>query len=265
MIKYTEEFIAETTADRDAQKNILAQPFEKQNELEQKRARFNEVMELLAPKSEEQLGKMDDDTVQEQSRDYLENNADTEECFNEVINTAITNGKNFNLSIRNYSLQEATVYAIRAYRTITNEGRVDTMQRNLDSACKKIFSVYATIKVKPRFANEYGIKNEEEFVAELANPYFVEKLKNTYASPWHKILEAICELLGINKRFSMYGKLKSAVDDILSAPDYALAKDFNKYIDLKGNNNAYYLEDTEYQEHQRTRADSIKSSSLVRR
>lgn len=76
MIKYTEEFIAETTADRDAQKNILAQPFEKQNELEQKRARFNEVMELLAPKTEEQLGKTDDDTVQEQSRDYLEEGDD---------------------------------------------------------------------------------------------------------------------------------------------------------------------------------------------
>ena len=76
MIKYTEEFIAETTADRDAQKNILAQPFEKQNELEQKRARFNEVMELLAPKTEEQLGKMGDDTVQEQSRDYLEEGDD---------------------------------------------------------------------------------------------------------------------------------------------------------------------------------------------
>ena len=71
MIKNTEQMIDETTADRDAQKNILAQPFEKQDELNQKRARFNEVMELLAPK-EEQLGKTDDDTVQEQSRDYLD-------------------------------------------------------------------------------------------------------------------------------------------------------------------------------------------------
>ena len=71
MITNTEQMIAETTADRDAQKNILAQPFEKQDELNQKRARFNEVMELLAPK-EEQHSKMDDDTVQEQSREYLD-------------------------------------------------------------------------------------------------------------------------------------------------------------------------------------------------
>ena len=335
MIKYAEEFIAETTADLNAQKNILAQPFEKQSELEQKRARFNEVMELLAPKTEEQLGKTDDDTVQEQSRDYLENNDDTEEYFSGVGNTAIANGKNFNLSVRNYSLQEirsifkannnnsdfdilfdkaysfcenvnvsimvaptvttkdgeqrtgvsrgdkitlsqryfndsrvpserkaqtilhemlhsATVYAIKAYGIITNEGGTETMQSNLHRACKKIFSVYATIKVDPRFAKEYGIKNEREFVAELSNPHFVEKLKNTYASPWHKILEAICELFGIDKNFSMYGRLKSAVDDILSDPDYELAIDYNKSIDLKGHNNAYYLEDTEYQEQQRT-------------
>ena len=72
MIKNAEQIIFETTADRDAQRNILAQPFEKQDELNQKRARFNEVMELLAPKTEEQIGKTDDDTVQEQSRDYLD-------------------------------------------------------------------------------------------------------------------------------------------------------------------------------------------------
>ena len=79
MIKNTEQMITETTADRDAQKNILAQPFEKQNELAKKRARFNEVMELLAPKNEQQLGKIDDDTVQEQSRAYLEGDIEQEQ------------------------------------------------------------------------------------------------------------------------------------------------------------------------------------------
>ena len=79
MIKNTEQMITETTADRDAQKNILAQPFEKQDELNTKRARFNEVMELLAPKTDEQLGKTDDDTVQEQSREYLAEDIEQEQ------------------------------------------------------------------------------------------------------------------------------------------------------------------------------------------
>ena len=72
MIESQKRMIAEATVDRDAQQKILAQPFEKQAELAEKRARFNEVMELLAPKNEEQLGKTDEDTVQEQSRKYLE-------------------------------------------------------------------------------------------------------------------------------------------------------------------------------------------------
>lgn len=79
MIKNTEQMITETTADRDAQNNILAQPFEKQDELNTKRARFNEVMELLAPKTEEQLGKTDTDTIQEQSRAYLEEDIEQEQ------------------------------------------------------------------------------------------------------------------------------------------------------------------------------------------
>ena len=74
MIESQKRMIAEATVDRDAQQKILAQPFERQAELAEKRARFNEVMELLAPKTEEQLGKTDDDTVQEQSRAYLNDN-----------------------------------------------------------------------------------------------------------------------------------------------------------------------------------------------
>lgn len=69
MIKYAEQMIAETTADRDAQQRIIAQPFDKQDELTEKRARFAQVMELLAPKTEQQLGS---EGEQEQSRAYLD-------------------------------------------------------------------------------------------------------------------------------------------------------------------------------------------------
>ena len=334
-VRSWETQLDDTKKDIIEQEKLIAEPFAKQSELDEKRKRYDEVMAILNPKEEQSLDSVAEDTVQEQSREYLNNKTDTEkEYFAEVTNTVIANGKNLNLSIRNYSLQEirsifkannnnseldilfdkvysfcenvnvsvtvtptvtnnkgvqqagvsrgkkitlsqryfndsrisferkantilhemlhsATVYAIKAYRIITEEGGTETMQSNLQRACKKIFSVYATIKDNSDFKNEYGIKNEEEFVAELSNPYFVAKLKNTYASPWHKILEGICELLGINKSFSMYAKLKSAVDDILSDPDYELANDYDKVIDLKGNN-AYYLEDTEYQEQQRT-------------
>ena len=69
IVKNYEGQITELTADRDAQENILSKPFEKQTELAEKRVRFNEVMELLAPKGEEQLGTTDEEgKVQYQQR-----------------------------------------------------------------------------------------------------------------------------------------------------------------------------------------------------
>jgi len=69
IVKNYENQITELTADRDAQENILSKPFEKQTELAEKRVRFNEVMELLAPKGEEQLGTTDEEgKVQYQQR-----------------------------------------------------------------------------------------------------------------------------------------------------------------------------------------------------
>ena len=68
MIKNSEQVIADATTDRAVQQEILAKPFEKHDELNAKRARFNEVMEQLAPKTEQQLG---NEVEQEQSRAYL--------------------------------------------------------------------------------------------------------------------------------------------------------------------------------------------------
>ncbi|MDD6967697.1 MAG: SNF2-related protein [Firmicutes bacterium] len=62
--------LAETIADRDAQEKMIAEPFAKQAELDQKLARYNEVMAILNPKEEQVIG--DNDSIQEQSRDYLE-------------------------------------------------------------------------------------------------------------------------------------------------------------------------------------------------
>ena len=53
------------------QEKLIAEPFAKQTELDEKRKRYNEVMEILNPKEEQALDSADEDTVQEQSRDYL--------------------------------------------------------------------------------------------------------------------------------------------------------------------------------------------------
>ena len=66
-----EQELAATKKDMAEQQQLIEQPFAKQAELDQKRARYNEVMEILNPKEEQQLASVDED-VQEQSRSYLD-------------------------------------------------------------------------------------------------------------------------------------------------------------------------------------------------
>ena len=117
------------------------------------------------------------------------------------------------------------------------------MPNNIKKAAKDIYTVYTAIKNNPNFDGEYALEKPEEMVAQLAKPVFVEKLKGSYPSTWHKLLETICELFGINKQFTNYAKLKKAVDRLLSDPDYVLA---NAYYDSVADKNAYYLDESQY-------------------
>lgn len=60
--------LADVKKDLAEQEKLIAQPFAKQAELDKKRARYNEVMEILNPKEEQALDSMSEDVVQEQSR-----------------------------------------------------------------------------------------------------------------------------------------------------------------------------------------------------
>lgn len=64
------ESLAEVKTDLAAQENIIASPFAKQAELDQKTARFNEVMAILNPKEEQVIG--DEEETQYQARNHLE-------------------------------------------------------------------------------------------------------------------------------------------------------------------------------------------------
>ena len=117
------------------------------------------------------------------------------------------------------------------------------MPKNIYKAAKEINAVYNAISKDTYFTDEYGLQSAEEMVAELSNPYFVSKLKGSYPSGWHQILNGICKLLGINKTFTNYDMLQKAVDRLLSHPDYTIANDYYNYISDK---NAHYLDDSQY-------------------
>lgn len=141
-------------------------------------------------------------------------------------------------------IHTATVYAIKAYDLAVIDGAVNELPKNIQKIGKDIFKVYASIKDDPLFKNEYGVKNPEEMVSCITKPDFALKLKASYTSAWHKILEGICELLGINKKFNNYDKLAKALDSLLTHPDYALARNYYGIVDK----NAHYLEESQYED-----------------
>ena len=71
-VNMLEAQLVETEKDMAEQEKLIDEPFAKQTELDEKRKRYNEVMEILNPKEEQSLESVAEDTVQEQSRDYLE-------------------------------------------------------------------------------------------------------------------------------------------------------------------------------------------------
>ena len=63
--------LSDTQKDIVEQEKLIAEPFAKQAELDEKRKRYDEVMAILNPKEEQSLDSVAEDTVQEQSREYL--------------------------------------------------------------------------------------------------------------------------------------------------------------------------------------------------
>ena len=321
-IKLWQHNLTEVQQDIAEQEKLIAEPFAKQAELDEKRKRYNEVMEILNPKEEQSLDSVAEDTVQEQSREYLGDGDDFAEGITSGRRVA---GTNYNLSVRDYSLREittlyaqhvlepeydaifdrvfafcedakisysvvpviynnegkkvpgksrgdkillsadyfnrsdisdqeksqlilhemlhtATTYAMNAYESATKKGATADLPKNIYNSCKQIDKVYDAIKNNPRFEKQYGIKNAREMIAELSNPEFVDRLKSSYPSAWHHLLSAICEIFGINKSFTNYDKLTKAVDEILTHPDYQLAKDYYSFV--KGN--THYLDESQY-------------------
>ena len=66
-----EQELVQTRKDMAEQAQLITQPFAKQAELDRKRARYNEIMEILNPKEEQALDSVAEDDVQYQQREYL--------------------------------------------------------------------------------------------------------------------------------------------------------------------------------------------------
>lgn len=129
------ERLEEFKTDLKAQEDIIAKPFAQEEELNQKRTRFNEIMAILNPPEEQNMGDTDEDSKeQKQSRDYLKeklsNHMTTSEIramISESLNVSEGDAKyaaaGIN-SLRNwFNGKGKTLDANRRYSTLRNNTR----------------------------------------------------------------------------------------------------------------------------------------------
>lgn len=133
-------------------------------------------------------------------------------------------------------IHSVTTNAIMLVNVRTHLDKTTLLHPKQIEAVNTITTIYKDIKTKfPKFSavsRNYGMKNEFEFIAELANPEFRDKLKKL--NVFEKIVDAITKIVvyhsvrGYGKPTgNVYEKTKNALMDIIDNYD----KDFlEKYI-----------------------------------
>ena len=118
------------------------------------------------------------------------------------------------------TIHGVTTYAIDAYKN------GDLTNAKMKEAVEQIIDVYESIKKNESLANEYGVTNEKEMIAELANPVFRLKLKAI--NLWNKLKEAIKSLFFFENEKDVTAErvLVNALDQLLENYDVSL---FNEY------------------------------------
>ena len=116
----------------------------------------------------------------------------------------------------------------------------DNFTEDVNKSIKEMCIVYIRICEAGNWREILELKSISDMSRCVFNTDFIFVLTHTYPSEWHKLLDAICELLSINKTFNNYDMLKKAIYRLRKYPEYA--------IDIKdrglSENTPHYIIDT---------------------
>ena len=121
------------------------------------------------------------------------------------------------------------LHALSMY-TLSNQTKNWKRSENLEGFRTEIKSLYQELKDNPILKGERGIVGLYEFVAELANPVFRDKIKNIdrdvtaekkieKKSFWSRIVDAFKKLLGLHVTNTYYQRSMNALEKALDAFD----------------------------------------------
>lgn len=141
---------------------------------------------------------------------------------------AVTDQKKAN-TILHELIHACTVYVLDANPHMGNvHWNKGAEYDKIANAATRLNRIYNEIRYDRDFANQYGIKNAKEMVAELANENFVGLLKKK--NLWEQVVDFICELFGYSRGNKAYDNARLCVDYILDNPDVAEYKEHAKNV-----------------------------------
>ena len=112
-----------------------------------------------------------------------------------------------------------------------------------------ITQIYDTVKFNKTLEGELGITNVKEFVAELSNPLFREKLQkiedNNKTSLWQRIIDALKKLLNLHSSSDYYTRAMNTLNNALDAFDKNTYMEYNGILNelRESQNKNYQLSD----------------------
>ena len=120
------------------------------------------------------------------------------------------------------------IHAISTYALKTEDSK---LSKPLQDFKKELRQLFSKLKNNPALKGERGITNEREFIAELANPIFREKLqsidKDKKKSLWQRIIDTFKKLFGIQSSDPYYTRMMNTLDKAINAFDAKTYREYN--------------------------------------
>lgn len=127
------------------------------------------------------------------------------------------------------------IHAITTY-AISDKVNAKSLSKPLQDFRKDIHQLFTELQYNPALKDERGVLNEREFIAELSNPIFRQKIQaidsGRKESFWQRVVSAIKKLLGIHSSSPYYTRMMNTLDKAINAFDV------NTYMEYNGLTNA---------------------------
>lgn len=139
------------------------------------------------------------------------------------------------------TLLHEMIHAISTYALETED---EKLSKSLQEFKQEVKQLFLELRNNPTLKNERGILNEKEFIAELANPIFRQKIQaidnNRKQSFWQRIIDAFKKLLGIHSSSPYYTRIMNTLDEALNAFDVKTYMEYNSLNKAFNKNNIDY-------------------------